>query len=110
MSDPQWPLLYVGFNSRVVALDRETGAEAWNWKSPKGSGYPALLVEVPHVYVSVQGYTYCLDAADGEQLWMNPLTGYGMGIATLAVQGQSAGGGSAAAVAAQQQAAAAAAS
>ena len=107
-ASPQWPLLYVGFNSRVIALDRASGSEVWNWKSPAGSGFPALLVEVPHVFVSVNGYTYCLDAASGEQLWDNPLKGYGMGTAVLAVEGRSSdGGGQAAAIAAQQAAAAA---
>ena len=108
MSDVKWPLIYVGFNSRVIALARETGAEVWNWKSPSGSGFPAILVEVPHVYVSVSGYCYALDAATGEQLWDNPLKGYGIGTATLATEGRSSDDGAQAAVIAQQQAAAAA--
>ena len=108
MTEPRWPLIYVGFNSRVVALDRETGAVNWDWKSPKGSGFPAMLVDVPHVYVSLQGWTYCLDAATGEQLWDNPLKGFGMGVPNLATQGAGSEGGGQAAVMAQQQAAAAA--
>ena len=103
----EWPLLYVGFNRRVIALSRETGAIIWKWKAPKGSGFPAILVQVPDLYVSVAGYTYCLDASSGQQKWFNPLSGMGMGVPTLAVDGRTSYSGSQAAATAQQQAAAA---
>src|SRR6266436_5395875 len=54
-------LIYVGLNSRVVALERETGELIWKWKCPKGSGFAALLLDGDRLIVSVQGYTYCLD-------------------------------------------------
>ena len=31
-------LIFVGFNSRVVALHRDTGEMVWQWRCPKGSG------------------------------------------------------------------------
>ena len=77
-------LIFVGFNSRVVALDRETGQVAWSWKSPRGSGIAALLVDGDRLIVSVQGYTYCLDPASGGEIWSNPLKGMGVGTACLA--------------------------
>ncbi|MBW3539775.1 MAG: PQQ-binding-like beta-propeller repeat protein [Planctomycetes bacterium] len=100
-------LVYVGFNSRVVALDRQTGEIVWQWQSPKGrSGHVAVLVDGDRLIVSVQGYMYCLDPLDGTQLWSNPLTGLGVGIPGLAsLQGNS-GSAAAAALIAQQQAAA----
>ena len=62
-------LLYLGFNSRVLALDRETGEIVWEWKSPKGKGsYVAVLVDGDRLMVSVQGYTYCLDLYSGAQI------------------------------------------
>jgi outer membrane protein assembly factor BamB len=40
----------------------------------------ALLLDGDRLIVSVQGYTYCHDALTGQQLWYNPLKGYGLGV------------------------------
>ena len=72
-------LVYVGFNLRIAALDRETGEVAWTWKSPQGTGIPILLVDGDRLIVSIQGYTYCLDPRCGDELWRNPLKGMGLG-------------------------------
>jgi len=102
-------LVYVGFNSRAVALDRQTGEIVWEWKSPKGrSPHVAVLLDGDRVIASVHGYTYCLDAITGEQLWSNPLTGFGTGLPTLASIYGNSGSAAAAALIAQQQAAGAA--
>lgn len=77
-------LIFVGFNSRVVALDRDTGNLAWDWHSPKGTGFVAVLLDGDRLIVSVQGYTYCLDPSTGACQWSNPLSGMGVGIPCLA--------------------------
>ncbi len=77
-------LVFVGFNSRVVALDRYTGEKVWDWKSPEGSGFVSILVDVDRVIVSVMGYTYCLDPIFGQEVWRNPLRGMGTGVACVA--------------------------
>ena len=77
-------LVFVGFHSRVVALDRDTGALVWQWKSPKGSGYTTVFVDGDRVIVSVMGYTYCLVPSTGEQLWFNELAGLGTGVPSIA--------------------------
>ena len=77
-------LVFVGFHSRVVALDRDTGRLVWQWKSPKGSGYTTVFVDGDRVIVSVMGYTYCLVPATGEQLWSNDLKGMGTGVPSIA--------------------------
>lgn len=83
-------LVFVGFNSRVVVLDRESGEICWSWKASRGSGYVSLLVDGGSVFVSVSGYTYCLDARTGTERWANPMTGFGFGVASLAtVRGNS---------------------
>ena len=84
-------MVFLGFNSRVAALDRSTGEIIWDWKSPKGtSDYVALLLDDDRLVVSVQGYTYCLNPLTGEQLWFNPLSGFGYGIpAMVSVHGSS---------------------
>lgn len=85
-------LVFVGFNSRVAALDRSTGELVWQWRSPSGSGYVAVLVDGDQVIVSVQGYTYCLAPDDGRLLWKNELEGFGVGVPCLAsVRGSTAG-------------------
>lgn len=76
-------LVYVGFNSRIAALNRSTGELVWDWKAPSGSGFVALLLEGDQLVVSVSGYTYALDPATGETLWTNLLKGFGYGIPCL---------------------------
>jgi len=77
-------LIFVGFNSQVVALHRDSGSLIWQWKSPKGGGYVTLLLDGDRLIVSVMGYMYCLDPANGNQLWFNELKGFGSGVASLA--------------------------
>jgi outer membrane protein assembly factor BamB len=77
-------LIFVGFSSRVVAIDRDTGALVWQWKSPKGSGYTTLLLDGDRLIVSIMGYTYCLVPATGQVLWFNELAGLGVGVPSLA--------------------------
>ena len=65
-------------------MDRDTGELVWQWVSPEGSSsYVALLLDGDRLIVSVQGYTYCLNPLNGEQVWANPLKGFGTGIPTL---------------------------
>jgi len=93
-------LVFVGFNTQVIALDRYDGKKIWDWKSPKGSGYPALLIDGDRLIVSVHGYTYCLEPTTGSLVWENELKGHGMGITAIAsTRGRAASG-----VAAQQAA------
>jgi outer membrane protein assembly factor BamB len=105
-------LVFVGFNSRVAALDRETGEMVWNWQAPKprNGGYVTLLLDGDRLIVAVVGYMYCLDPETGEQLWYNETKGFGTGVTSLAtVRGNSSPEIVAMAAHAAQQAAAAAA-
>jgi outer membrane protein assembly factor BamB len=77
-------LVFVGFNSRVAALDRYSGEIVWDWKSPEGGGYVSLMLDGDRLIVSVNGYTYCLDPLFGQEVWRNPLKGFGIGVASLA--------------------------
>jgi hypothetical protein len=61
--------IFVGFNSRVAALHRDSGDILWQWKSPKGScPYVSVLLDGDRLVVSVNGYTNCLDAFTGEEV------------------------------------------
>ena len=77
-------LIFVGFNSRVAALDRRTGELVWNWKSPRGKGYVTVFLDGELLIVSVVGYTYALDSLTGRTVWFNELSGFGMGVASIA--------------------------
>jgi outer membrane protein assembly factor BamB len=77
-------LVFVGFNSRVIALDRESGEKVWRWDMPKGRGFVAVLLDGDRLVVSCDGYTYALNPMTGEPLWENHLEGEGTGIPCLA--------------------------
>ncbi len=103
-------LIYVGFNRRVLALDRYSGEIVWDWKAPKGTGFVSLLLDGDRLMASVNGYLYCLDPVYGQEVWSNPLKGYGVGTSSLAsVNGSTSTGPSAAVIEQQRRQAAAAA-
>ncbi len=102
-------LVFAGVNRRVIALDRYDGHVVWDWKAPRGSGFPAILLDGDRLIVGVGGYVYCLDPAFGQLVWENPLKGYGSGVMSLvSVRGASSAEAGAAEIAAQQARAAAA--
>ena len=89
-------LIFVGFNSRVAAIHRDTGETVWTWKS-NASGYITLLLDGDRLIVSVNGYTWCVDPLTGQTIWYNNLPGMGTGVPSLAsVRGTSPGAGAAA--------------
>ena len=82
-------LVFLGFNKRVAALDKRTGELAWEWKAPKGWSYVSLLlVDDETLIASVDGYTYRLDPATGDQVWRNDLPGFGTGVVSIVAAGQ----------------------
>lgn len=77
--------LFVGLGKRVIALEKTTGREVWEWTCPRAFGQNVtMLVEDGQVFVSANGYLYCLNAGTGRQMWENPLKGRGVGLASLA--------------------------
>jgi|ERR1043165_2614510 outer membrane protein assembly factor BamB len=103
-------LLFQAFNRRVIALDKDDGSIQWQWRAPSGQYFTAILVEDDRVYVSSSGYTYCLDALTGAEIWHNDLEGLGTGIpclATLRWNSQQSSGPAAAQAAMQASSAAA---
>ena len=98
-------LVFLGFNSRVIALHRQTGEVAWMWKCPKGRhSYVAVLLDGDIIIASVNGYTYGLDPLSGAQIWQNVLKGTGHGVpAVVSLRGNSGSAGAAAIIAQMQQ-------
>jgi outer membrane protein assembly factor BamB len=81
---PSDKLVFVGLNGRVMALDRDSGEMQWQWQATKTGSYMTLLPDGDRLVVSAGGYIYCLDPSTGEERWNNPLTGFGVGVASLA--------------------------
>jgi outer membrane protein assembly factor BamB len=101
-------LVFVGLNKKVIALDRYSGELVWEWKAKKGTGFVTLLLDGDRLIASVSGYIYCLDPVFGQEVWSNPLSGFGTGYTSLAsVRGGNMSPAMEAALAAQQAAAAA---
>jgi hypothetical protein len=100
-------MVFVGLNGRVVALDRDSGKIRWRWQATKSGGYMTLLPDPDRLVVSAGGYIYCLDPATGDELWDNPLTGFGVGVAALATLRSHSPHGDVASAATAQQAASA---
>jgi outer membrane protein assembly factor BamB len=72
-------------------MDAKSGDIIWDWRAPKpaSGGYVTLLLlDENRLIASVNGYTYCLDPANGEQLWYNELAGFGVGVASIAAFGK----------------------
>ena len=90
--------IFVGFNSRIAAIDRYTGDIVWEWKSPKGSGFVSLLLDGDRLVASVNGYMYCLDPVYGQQVWSNNMKGFGTGTTCLVSANGTSGSSAAAAV------------
>jgi outer membrane protein assembly factor BamB len=77
-------LVFVAFGKHVIALDRATGTIHWKWEAPKGKAYPALHLDRDRLFVSMLGYTYCLDPWTGTLIWQNELTGLRADVAAIA--------------------------
>jgi outer membrane protein assembly factor BamB len=76
-------LIFVGLRGYVTALDRKTGNIVWS-NNELRSGYTSLLLDGDRLIASTNGYIYCLDPLTGRIVWHNPMSGYGIGVTSLA--------------------------
>ncbi|MCP4118942.1 MAG: PQQ-binding-like beta-propeller repeat protein [Desulfobacteraceae bacterium] len=77
-------ILFCGFGSKVIAIDTSAdgkGKVLWGWLASNGSGNVAMDYDPDNndLFVSVEGYTYSLDAGTGKEKWLNKLPGTGSG-------------------------------
>ncbi len=98
-------IVLLGVKHSVMAFQRSTGERLWSSKlaSGLGDGFVSVIADDKRVYAHSGGKLYCLDLFSGRELWHDELSGYGYGIASLAMPGSQLSGG-AAAYAAKQQA------
>ena len=75
--------LIIGSNGSVAAIDPASGRVLWQVKLDTGAGFfsstrnedTSVLVKDGRVYAGGCGHLFCLDAATGQTLWHNPLSG-----------------------------------
>jgi outer membrane protein assembly factor BamB len=94
-------LVFIGIKGSVVALDRATGQQVWATHL-KGSDFVNVVLQDGAVLASCYGEIFCLDPLTGDALWHNPLKGFGLGLATIAME-HNAGSGNAPALAEKQR-------
>lgn len=82
-------VIFMGLNSRVIALNKDNGQALWDTKlgGVLGDGFITLNSDSRHVFAFCKGQIYCLDALSGAIVWTNELKGYGYGIASICIPG-----------------------
>ena len=98
MSQIASKLVLLGVKHSVVAFDRVTGARVWMKDfggSLSGGDFVTVVADDERVYVHARGEVYCLDLATGAQLWHDKLSGFGYGLASIALPGAQAHGNTA---------------
>ena len=77
--------IYVGIKGSVIALDPTTGQKLWATHL-KGSDFVNVVLDGDNLYATTYGEIFCLDPATGAGRWHNKLTGFGLGLATVATE------------------------
>ncbi len=82
-------VIFMGLNSRVIALNRSSGQTLWDCKlgGVLGDGFISLTSDGQRVFAFCKGQIYCLDASSGNIVWTNELKGFGYGIASVCIPG-----------------------
>ena len=78
-------LVFVGIKGSVIALNRATGQQVWATHL-KGRDFVNVVMQGGAILASCSGEIYCLDPLTGNARWHNPLKGFGMGLATIAME------------------------
>jgi outer membrane protein assembly factor BamB len=79
-------IIYLGIRGSVIALNSANGLQVWA-KELKGSDFVNVVLDGGRLYATTHGEAFCLDPRNGDILWHNQLTGYGWGLASIAVEG-----------------------
>lgn len=88
------PLLFIGTNSTVSAVDAASGQELWRTTlktgvfGSRGCQDVAVVDDGPYVFAGCYGELFCLDAATGQVLWKNALQGLGYNDICMSIAGK----------------------
>lgn len=80
-------LVFIGIKGSVIALNRQTGEQVWLTRL-KGSDFVNVVCQDGVILASGHGEIFCLEPSSGRVLWHNPLKGFGLGLATIALENQ----------------------
>jgi hypothetical protein len=83
-------LMFVGIRGSVVAIERATGQQVWVARL-KGGDFVNVVVDEGKIFATARGEIFCLEPITGQILWHNRLAGFGLGLATIAIEGISQG-------------------
>jgi outer membrane protein assembly factor BamB len=84
-------LVFIGIKGSVIAMNRTTGEQVWVTRL-KGSDFVNVVHHDGLIFATCYGEVFCLDPLSGAVLWHNPLKGYGLGLATIALENLAGGG------------------
>ena len=90
MSTPIHHIVLLGVKHTVIAFDKHTGQRLWTRELSSGlSGdFVTVLADHTQVFAHTHGEMFCLDLRTGAVLWKDQLSGFGYGIASIAVAGR----------------------
>src|SRR5690242_19417291 len=82
-------IVVLGVKNTVIAFRRDTGERLWatRLKSSMASDFVSVAVDDTRVYAHTGGEVFCLDLANGNGLWSDGLSGFGYGVASIALPG-----------------------
>ena len=82
-------IVLLALKHTILAFRKDTGERIWSTKIASGltEGFVSLISDETRVYGHAGGELHCLDLFTGQELWSDGLSGYGYGIATLALPG-----------------------
>jgi outer membrane protein assembly factor BamB len=85
-------LVFIGIKGTVLALNRATGEQVWTrhltLSTIAASAHVIVYVVVQNeaILASYNGEVFSLDPLTGDVRWHNPLKGFGIGLATIAME------------------------
>jgi outer membrane protein assembly factor BamB len=78
-------MVFVGIKGSVVAVNRADGTLLWS-TCLKGMDFVNVIFQDAKILATCSGEIFCLDPQSGKLLWHNPLKGFGVGLATMAIE------------------------
>ncbi|MEY4388167.1 MAG: hypothetical protein RLY20_3450 [Verrucomicrobiota bacterium] len=80
---PHSKTIYLGIKGSVIAMDAATGNQL-RVVHLKGSDFVSVVLDGENLYATTYGEIFCLDPQTGEGRWHNKLTGFGLGLISIA--------------------------
>lgn len=88
MSTPE-DIVLVGVKRTVIAFRVADGTRLWSTTLSSGlsEDFVSIVADSRNVFAHTLGKFYCLDLQTGRVLWSDKLSGFGYGMASIAIPG-----------------------